>query len=161
MSRVSGWAILAVFAGYAVFVGSGLFAGAALAGGKDSSPGGTRVQVPTDGASIAAGGKLFRTYCVPCHGVSGRGDGPTAAALNPKPRNFTHPKEFKSKNDDEILAVITRGGAAAKLSPVMPAWGTTLKRAQILQLIAFVHSLAPPDSGAARAAPPATPGTAK
>lgn len=38
---------------------------------------------PTDGVG------MFRGYCAPCHGTSGKGDGPAAAALNPKPANLT------------------------------------------------------------------------
>lgn len=37
---------------------------------------------------IAKGKTLFATNCSSCHGADGRGDGPAAAALNPKPRNF-------------------------------------------------------------------------
>jgi mono/diheme cytochrome c family protein len=37
---------------------------------------------------IARGKALFATNCASCHGPEGFGDGPAAAALNPKPRNF-------------------------------------------------------------------------
>jgi mono/diheme cytochrome c family protein len=37
---------------------------------------------------IARGRVLFSANCVSCHGDEGRGDGPTAATLNPRPRNF-------------------------------------------------------------------------
>jgi mono/diheme cytochrome c family protein len=37
---------------------------------------------------VARGRDLFRGNCASCHGDEGRGDGPTAATLNPKPRNF-------------------------------------------------------------------------
>ena len=37
---------------------------------------------------IEKGKALFQTNCSSCHGESGRGDGPTALTLNPKPRNF-------------------------------------------------------------------------
>ena len=43
--------------------------------------------VPTD-SMIARGRELFHQTCIPCHGIDGLGDGPTAATLNPKPRNF-------------------------------------------------------------------------
>ena len=38
---------------------------------------------------IEKGKNLFTTICVSCHGADGKGDGPSAASLNPKPRNFT------------------------------------------------------------------------
>src|SRR5258705_5157704 len=37
---------------------------------------------------IAKGKPLFAVNCASCHGNQGFGDGPAAAALNPKPRNF-------------------------------------------------------------------------
>jgi len=37
---------------------------------------------------IAKGKSLFDVNCASCHGSKGFGDGPAAAALNPKPRNF-------------------------------------------------------------------------
>jgi mono/diheme cytochrome c family protein len=46
-----------------------------------------KVGRPTD-ALVGKGKELFRASCTPCHGESGFGDGPTAATLNPKPRNF-------------------------------------------------------------------------
>ncbi len=37
---------------------------------------------------VARGKTLFAVNCASCHGNDGFGDGPAAAALNPKPRNF-------------------------------------------------------------------------
>ncbi len=39
-------------------------------------------------ALVAKGKAIFQVQCVSCHGVDGYGDGPAAAALNPKPRNY-------------------------------------------------------------------------
>lgn len=91
--------------------------------------------------SVAAGAKLFGQYCQTCHGKTGRGDGPTGVALKPRPRNFHNPKEFKSKNDEELYKVISKGGPSLKLSPLMVGWGGTLKEMQIRQLIAFIRTL--------------------
>src|SRR5688572_23230038 len=45
-----------------------------------------RASVST-GDPIGAGRTLFISACVQCHGPEGKGDGPGALALNPKPRN--------------------------------------------------------------------------
>ena len=101
---------------------------------------------PTDAASIAAGEKSYVKYCVPCHGVGGHGDGPAGVALKPRPRDFSSPKNFKSKNDGELFEVINKGGASEKLSAMMLAWGGTLNKAQIWQVIAYIHTFPGKDS---------------
>lgn len=65
--------------------------------------------------------KLFKSRCAVCHGEQGNGNGPGAAALNPKPRDYTN-KEWQAKvTDDQIRSVIVMGGAALGKSPIMPA----------------------------------------
>lgn len=113
-------------------------------GGKSAKP--AEARPPADSVNIAAGAKTFASLCVLCHGASGKGDGPGSKGLNPKPRNFTDPTQFKSKTDEELFKVIQRGGASAKLSAAMPPWGAVLKRDQIWQVIAYVHTLAKPET---------------
>jgi mono/diheme cytochrome c family protein len=69
----------------------------------------------------SAAKEIFGSRCAACHGPTGHGDGPGAAALNPKPRNY-HDKDWQAKvTDDEITKAITYGGAAIGKSPMMPA----------------------------------------
>jgi hypothetical protein len=56
-----------------------------------------------------------------CHGESGKGDGPAAAALTPKPRDYTDAVWQKSVSDEQIKKTITGGGASVGKSPLMPA----------------------------------------
>lgn len=44
----------------------------------------------------ARGKEVFTAQCVVCHGAEGKGDGAAAAALNPKPRNFTVGEGWKN-----------------------------------------------------------------
>ena len=63
----------------------------------------------------------FKTVCATCHGEGGLGNGPAAAALTPKPRNYTDKTWQASVTDDQIRQTIVMGGAAVGKSPVMPA----------------------------------------
>jgi mono/diheme cytochrome c family protein len=65
--------------------------------------------------------ELFKTRCAPCHGESGKGDGPGAAALNPKPRNYTDVAWQGKVTDEDIKKTILYGGAAVGKSAAMPA----------------------------------------
>lgn len=65
--------------------------------------------------------KLFDTKCVVCHGNHGAGDGPGAAALNPKPRAFADATWQASITDDQIKKTILEGGAAVGKSAAMPS----------------------------------------
>jgi len=48
-----------------------------------------RLSSDIEDAEISQGKGLYRQHCVHCHGISGDGKGPTAAFLNPYPRDFT------------------------------------------------------------------------
>ncbi len=85
----------------------------------------TKAESPAAGvAAVAAVGvevaTLFAGRCAVCHGAEGGGDGPTAAALDPKPRAFTDAAWQASMTDEAIIKVVTEGGAAVGKSPLMP-----------------------------------------
>jgi mono/diheme cytochrome c family protein len=63
--------------------------------------------------------QVFSTRCATCHGYSGRGDGPGARALNPRPRNYTDPDWQKSVTDEQIKKTIVEGGPAVGKSSLM------------------------------------------
>lgn len=65
--------------------------------------------------------QLFQMLCATCHGPNGRGDGPAAVALQPKPRNYTERTWQLVVSDDHLRRIIVRGGAAVGRSPMMPA----------------------------------------
>ena len=44
---------------------------------------------------LGRGEVLFKQNCSSCHGESGQGNGPAAGTLNPRPRNFTQPANWK------------------------------------------------------------------
>ena len=64
---------------------------------------------------------VWQMRCSTCHGPGGKGDGAAAAALTPKPRDFTNADWQKSVTDEHIEKVIVEGGQAAGLSMMMTA----------------------------------------
>ncbi len=88
------------------------------------------------------GKSVFLTNCMTCHGAKGDGKGPAAAALDPKPANFTDPAVQARVSDKEMDTAIRKGGAAVGKSAAMPAWGGTLKENDIRSVQLFIRSLA-------------------
>ena len=77
----------------------------------------------------------FASKCATCHGPDGHGDGPAAAALNPKPRNYHDKAYMSTRTDEQLIEVITNGKGA------MPKWGGILTKDQIVALVAHVRQL--------------------
>lgn len=77
------------------------------------------------------GKQMFVSYCAPCHGVDGRGHGPTAAALKSPPADLSQ----LAKNNHgvypaaHVMAVMDFGAAVpAHGTEEMPIWGPLLER---------------------------------
>jgi mono/diheme cytochrome c family protein len=63
---------------------------------------------------------IFRNRCASCHGATGAGDGPAAAGLNPRPRNFADPTWHSRASESYLRRVVLEGGAAVGRSLLMP-----------------------------------------
>ncbi len=92
--------------------------------------------------SPAKGKDLYAKQCAGCHGPAGKGDGPAAAAINPKPADFTNKAYMTALKDQYLFDLIQKGGAAAGKSPLMAPFGSKLKDGDIQDVIAYVRSLA-------------------
>ena len=92
--------------------------------------------------SVEKGKSIFARYCVGCHGPAGKGDGPAAAALSPKPRDLTDKPYMVGLKDQYLFELIQKGGAAVGKSPLIPALGSQLKDGEIRDVIAHLRSLA-------------------
>ena len=97
--------------------------------------------LPAVAADLAAAKKDFVRFCAKCHGAQGKGDGPQADALDPKPRDLTDCARMKAATDDMLFTAIKEGGAAVKLSKDMPAWKEGMEDDEIHDLVAYVRSL--------------------
>lgn len=63
---------------------------------------------------------MYRQYCASCHGLSGRGDGPAAEALTPRPTDLT----TSTLDLPELMKTIDgRRTVRAHGSGAMPVWG--------------------------------------
>jgi mono/diheme cytochrome c family protein len=88
------------------------------------------------GDPVAQGKAIYLARCALCHGPEGKGDGPAAAGLNPKPRNHTDASYMKTRTDAQLLDVIHNGKGA------MPAWGKILNEAEMQAVLKYVRTLA-------------------
>jgi len=133
------WLRLAVALGGAAVVAGGL-AVALPPLVSDAYP--TTFQRPTTpyhATSIAEGRAVFAEHCAACHGARGAGDGPAAAALNPKPPDLrAHHVALHTAGD--IFWWITHG------KPPMPAFGSTLGVDARWNVVNYVRALSAADA---------------
>lgn len=134
---------------------SGVALVAALAG--TAAP----AEPPAAAARIAEGKTIFRSYCWGCHGLSGRGDGPMAKALELPTPDFRSPS-FRWDTDGDGVAgtaadlrdVVTHGVPryrpecaeilASDAPPggcAMQGWGEVFRAEQVEAVVAYVRSL--------------------
>ncbi len=90
--------------------------------------------------------QLFLSHCARCHGAEGKGDGPAAAALRPRPRDFTG-GIFKLKSTpsgepptaQDVSATIRHGMPGS----AMPGFDDLLSDSEIDALSEHIRSLGP------------------
>ena len=103
--------------------------------------GGDDSKSKADPAVVAEAQKVWKDKCVTCHGDRGLGDGPGAAALDPKPRTFKDPKWQMQTKDERIAQVIVEGGVSVGLSEGMaPNPELKDKPAVVAELVKIVRS---------------------
>jgi mono/diheme cytochrome c family protein len=119
-----------LFTGVVLAVVAGLMYTAGFHSGKGGGEGGA----PAGGAPPAAtvdvqallkaspalvdkGKTLYSVNCASCHGVDGKGDGPAASALNPKPRDYTSGYWRYGGGVARIVQTITAGSPGTAMAP--------------------------------------------
>jgi len=99
-------------------------------------PAAAKPELPADYAGDAArGALLFAQNCVACHGADGRGDGPRAYFIFPKPRNFHDPASRAYLDRRKLYSGIKFGVVGKE----MPAWGKVMSDAQIADVTEYVY----------------------
>lgn len=89
-----------------------------------------------DATSIAIGEHLYMENCVPCHGPEGRGDGISAASLNPPPINFTA-GHTATHADGDLFYWIQNGVD----NSAMPAFQDKFTEEEMWHLVNYVRRL--------------------
>lgn len=89
-----------------------------------------------DRAIIAQGKQIYEDKCAACHGASGKGDGPAAAVLNPKPANLTDKNFMQTLPIDCHFFVIAEGVRGT----AMPPW-KSLGEDFIWKVLVYTRSL--------------------
>lgn len=109
-----------------------------------------RVSVAAEKGDPKAGKARYDLLCSSCHGATGKGDGPAAAALSPKPRNHADGKYMNALTDKYLFDIIKGGGAGLGKSPLMPPWASQLNDQDIWNVVAYIRTLAVPPYKSAR-----------
>jgi mono/diheme cytochrome c family protein len=84
--------------------------------------------------SIERGQKLYVVYCTPCHGGTGKGEGPVTPRFIPPPDLTSAPVQGKS--DGHMAYYIGYGGA------IMPAYGEALSVSERWDVVNYIRTLA-------------------
>ncbi len=93
--------------------------------------------VPAGAASVDDGRTLYLTNCAPCHGVSGRGDGPAGRALDPAPADLVQHSAPGVHTDGQLFDWITGGYPGS----AMPAFKDQLTDKQRWDLVNYLRTL--------------------
>ena len=87
-------------------------------------------------AGDATGKRTYHLRCFPCHGLDGRGDGPTAAMIAPKPRNFRDPEFWRARTIEQVRLAVRQG----RPGTLMPPFQGVLSEADIDAVVAYLQS---------------------
>ena len=91
-------------------------------------------------ADQAKGQATFDTTCAPCHGATGKGDGPAGVGLATTPADFTDAFHARYYSDAGRVRIIEQG---AEGTP-MPAFGSSLDHQQILDVYSYIRTFREP-----------------
>jgi mono/diheme cytochrome c family protein len=139
----AGLAVCAVSAGTFHYTAKAVFQRASTGSGADVTLPSPPPDPTRDVVSLEHGLAVYAANCATCHGPQGLGDGPQAAQLIPRPRNFSG-GNFKIgttrsglPTDDDIAATIRHG----MLPALMPPW-PQLSDGEVRSLAMAVRHLA-------------------
>ncbi|MEK6657119.1 MAG: cytochrome c [Nitrospirota bacterium] len=83
----------------------------------------------------------YAMYCSPCHGDTGKGNGPQAEAMEAPPRNHTDGNYLSTRTDDQLFKAIKGGGPAMGFTSSMPPFDNLLTEEEIKGMVKYVRTL--------------------
>jgi mono/diheme cytochrome c family protein len=102
---------------------------------EDAARAGEMLQSPvTSPDAVTRGAKVFSTFCQPCHGAEGRGDGLVVSRGYPAPTSLYAENALKIK-DGQLFHIVTYG------QKNMPPYAAQISRDDRWNVIAYVRSL--------------------
>jgi ZIP family zinc transporter len=109
---------------------------------------------PKKPVSVENGARIYARNCVVCHGETGAGKGPAAAALARKPQDFTNARWAAGETDADWYDVLSFG----RPHTAMTGWHVKLSESERWDVIAYLRQLsyqqgAGPPAGARASAP--------
>ena len=93
----------------------------------------------------AEGAAVFAQHCASCHDPEST---PQRVSnydnLAVKPHPFTDGDTLNKMSEDDLMAMISHGGAALNKSALMPPYGYTLSKTEIDALISYIRLVSDP-----------------
>jgi mono/diheme cytochrome c family protein len=87
---------------------------------------------------LTNGQRIYTEVCTTCHGVSGDGDGPAGAALDPSPSNIGRlPRMPMMSSDAYLYWTVAEGGVPIQTE--MPAFKQALTQEEIWSVILYIQ----------------------
>ena len=101
------------------------------------SPGAASLRNPekVTESSLPAGKELYGIYCTPCHGASGKGDGPIAKKFVPTPVDISATGHGSHDPEGDLFAILTHGRGG------MPPLRSDLTAKERWQVVAYLRTL--------------------
>lgn len=93
-------------------------------------------RIPANAISAQRGAVVFQTFCQPCHGAGGKGDGPVVQRGYPAPPSLLAEKAV-SMSDGEMFRILSEG------QKNMPSYASQLSREDRWSAIRHVRTLQP------------------
>ncbi len=85
--------------------------------------------------SLISGKELYGIYCTPCHGETGKGDGPVAKKFVPTPADISATGHGSHHPEGDLFAILTHGVNG------MPAFRSDLTAKERWLVVAYLRTL--------------------